>query len=84
MLDQVNYIESTEEEIRQINFIKTSIENLRESGDFFSVSLPTLELIRRFNHYYIKVFVNMDTNPSLLHQLVVAAEGLKEKLFSKN
>lgn len=79
MLQQVNYIESTEEEFKQINFIKTSIENLRDSGNFFDVSLPTLELIRRFNHYYIQVFEKKDTNPSLIHQLVVAAEGLKEK-----
>ncbi|WP_405198644.1 hypothetical protein [Christiangramia sp. LLG6405-1] len=80
MLQQEHYIRSTDEEIFQIASVRNSIEELRESGNFFSVSLQTLELIRRFNHLYIQVFENLDSNPSLLHQLVVAAEGLEEKL----
>jgi len=80
MLQQEHYIRSTDEEIFQIASVRNSIEELRESGNFFSVSLQTLELIRRFNYLYIQVFENLDSNPSLLHQLVVAAEGLEEKL----
>ncbi|WP_026916275.1 hypothetical protein [Christiangramia portivictoriae] len=80
MLQQEHYIQSTEEEIAHIESVKKSIEELRESGNFFSVSLQTLELIRRFNYLYIQVFEKMDENPSLLHQLVVAAEGLEKKL----
>ena len=84
MLQQEHYIQSTEEEISHIESVKDSIEELRESGNFFSVSLQTLELIRRFNHLYIQVFEKMDQNPSLLHQLVVAASGLEEKLIRES
>lgn len=84
MLQQEHYIQSTEEEISHIESVKESIEELRESGNFFSVSLQTLELIRRFNHLYIQVFEKMDANPSLLHQLVVAAVGLEEKLIRES
>ena len=84
MLQQEHYIQSTEEEISHIESIKDSIEELRESGNFFSVSLQTLELIRRFNHLYIQVFEKMDENPSLLHQLVVAAVGLEKKLIRES
>ncbi|WP_295179436.1 hypothetical protein [uncultured Christiangramia sp.] len=84
MLQQEHYIQSTDEEISHIESVKGSIEELRESGNFFSVSLQTLELIRRFNHLYIQVFEKMDQNPSLLHQLVVAASGLEEKLIRES
>ena len=84
MLQQEHYIQSTEEEVSHIESVKNSIEELRESGNFFSVSLQTLELIRRFNHLYIQVFEKMDQNPSLLHQLVVAAVGLEEKLIRES
>ncbi|WP_299155593.1 hypothetical protein [uncultured Christiangramia sp.] len=84
MLQQEHYIQSTDEEISHIESVKDSIEELRESGNFFSVSLQTLELIRRFNHLYIQVFEKMDQNPSLLHQLVVAAVGLEEKLIRES
>ncbi|WPY97076.1 hypothetical protein [Christiangramia sp. OXR-203] len=84
MLQQEHYIQSTEEEISHIESVKDSIEELRESGNFFSVSLQTLELIRRFNHLYIQVFEKMDENPSLLHQLVVAAVGLEKKLIRES
>ena len=84
MLQQEHYIQSTEEEISHIESVKDSIEKLRESGNFFSVSLQTLELIRRFNHLYIQVFEKMDENPSLLHQLVVAAVGLEKKLIRES
>ncbi|WP_298525876.1 hypothetical protein [uncultured Christiangramia sp.] len=84
MLQQEHYIQSTDEEISHIESVKGSIEELRESGNFFSVSLQTLELIRRFNHLYIQVFEKMDQNPSLLHQLVVAAVGLEEKLIRES
>ena len=60
MLQQEHYIQSTDEEISHIESVKGSIEELRESGNFFSVSLQTLELIRRFNHLYIQVFEKMD------------------------
>lgn len=84
MLQQEHYIQSTEEEISHIESVKDSIEELRESGNFFSVSLQTLELIRRFNHLYLQVFEKMDENPSLLHQLVVAAVGLEKKLIRES
>jgi len=84
MLQQEHYIRSTDEEIFQIASVRNSIEELRESGNFFSVSLQTLELIRRFNHLYIQVFEKMDQNPSLLHQLVVAAVGLEEQLIRES
>ena len=84
MLQQEHYIQSTDEEISHIESVKDSIEELRESGNFFSVSLQTLELIRRFNHLYIQVFEKMDQNPSLLHQLVVAAVGLEEQLIRES
>ncbi|MFV9484526.1 hypothetical protein ACNI3T_11830 [Christiangramia sp. ASW11-125] len=84
MLQQEHYIQSTEEEISHIESVKESIEELRESGNFFSVSLQTLELIRRFNHLYIQVFEKMEENPSLLHQLVVAAVGLEKKLIRES
>jgi len=84
MLQQEHYIQSTDEEISHIESVKDSIEELRDSGNFFSVSLQTLELIRRFNHLYIQVFEKMDENPSLLHQLVVAAVGLEKKLIRES
>ncbi|MFV8282117.1 hypothetical protein ACNKXS_11275 [Christiangramia marina] len=84
MLQQEHYIQSTDEEISHIESVKDSIEELRDSGNFFSVSLQTLELIRRFNHLYIQVFEKMDKNPSLLHQLVVAAVGLEKKLIRES
>lgn len=81
MLQQQEYIQSTEEEFLQINSVKELIEDLRDSGNFFSLSLKTLELIRRFNNLYVEVFQKHDRNPSYLNQLVILANGLEGELI---
>lgn len=84
MLQQQEYIQSTEEEFSQINSVKELIQDLRDSGNFFSLSLKTLELIRRFNNLYVQVFSNHEDNPSYLNQLVILANGLEGELIREN
>ena len=84
MLQQQEYIQNTEEEFSQIDSVKAMIEDLRDSGNFFSLSLKTLELIRRFNNLYVEVFQKHDNNPSFLNQLVILANGLEGELVREN
>ncbi len=80
MLQQQNYILNTEDEYRMINSVKTMIEEIHDSGDFFNLSLKTLELIRRFNRYYSFIIEENKFSSSDFHQLVVISSNLEAEI----
>lgn len=84
MLAQQDYILNTEEEYKQINSVKDWVQNIHESGTFFSLSLRTLELIRRFNNLYMLVYEQEDENASNLNQLVITSKSLETELIRDN
>ena len=84
MLKQQENIFNLEDEYRQIASVKECILNIHESGNFFSLSLKSLELIRRFNNLYTEVIENGDTSPSNLNQLIITSKGLESELIQIN
>lgn len=84
MQAQQDYILNTEEEYKQINSVKDWVQNIHESGTFFSLSLRTLELIRRFNNLYMLVLEQEDENASNLNQLVITSKSLETELIRDN
>ncbi|TBW29283.1 hypothetical protein [Gramella sp. KN1008] len=84
MLQQQDYILNTEEEYKQIDSVKEMIQDIHQSGNFFQLSLQTLELIRRFNNLFITVFEKNEKSPSLFHQLVVLSHSLETQLLREN
>jgi archaeosine-15-forming tRNA-guanine transglycosylase len=81
---QQDYIVNTEDELLQIKTVKELIQRVYNSDSFFNLSLRTLELIRRFNNLYIRVFVKKEDNPGYLNQLVITARGLENSLLREN
>lgn len=84
MLKQQDYILNTQEEYNQIYSVKELIQDIHESGSFFHLSLRTLELIRRFNNFYIQVFEKLDDSPSNLNQLMILSRNLEGELVNQN
>ncbi|MDX1543476.1 MAG: hypothetical protein R3214_05965 [Christiangramia sp.] len=84
MLKQQDYILNTEEEYKQIVSVKDMIQDIHESGNFFHLSLKTLELIRRFNMLFIQVFEKKDESPSLFNQLVILSHNLETELLRES
>ncbi|WP_300441574.1 hypothetical protein [Christiangramia sp.] len=84
MLLQQDYILNTKEEYKQIDTVKEWIQNIHESGTFFNLSLRTLEMIRRFNNLYSKIFEEEAATPSNLNQLIITAKGLEPELIREN
>ncbi|MCM8570010.1 hypothetical protein NE848_11515 [Gramella jeungdoensis] len=84
MQKQQDYILNTEEEYKQIDSVKEMIQEIHETGNFFHLSLKTLELIRRFNMIYIQVFEKKDDSPSLFNQLVILSHNLETQLLREN
>ena len=84
MLKQQDYILNTEEEYKQIVSVKEMIQDIHESGNFFHLSLKTLELIRRFNMLFIQVFEKKDESPSLFNQLVILSHNLETELLRES
>lgn len=84
MLKQQDYIINTEEEFEQINSVKEWVQSIHENGTFFHLSLKTLELIRRFNNFYIEIFERNCNSPSILNQLVITSKCLEKELIREN
>ncbi|MCG9971692.1 hypothetical protein [Christiangramia crocea] len=84
MLKQQDYILNTQEEYKQIDSVKKMIQDIHESGNFFHLSLKTLELIRRFNMLFVRVFEKNDESPSVFNQLVILSHHLEEQLLREN
>lgn len=83
MLQQQEFIHTTSDEYEQIKSVRDWIQNLHVSGDFFSLSLKTLELIRRFNNLYTQVFEQGDKSPSKVNQLMILSKGLEMELIGE-
>lgn len=84
MLTQQDYILNTQEEYKLIETVKEMIEDIHESGNFFHLSLKTLELIRRFNNLFQQVFEKKDESSSLFNQLVILSHNLEAELLREN
>lgn len=80
MLLQQDYILNTEEEYTKIEHVKELIQNIHLSGNFYELSLKTLELMRRFNKIFVQVFEKKDESPSAFNQLVILSDNLEEEL----
>ncbi|MFV8225755.1 hypothetical protein [Christiangramia aquimixticola] len=81
---QQNYIINTQDEISQIRNVKELIQRVYNSDNFFNLSLKTLELIRRFNNLYVRVFEKKEDDPGYVNQLVIIARGLENSLLREN
>lgn len=84
MLQQQEYILTTENEYKQINSVKDSIQEIHNSGNFFQLSLKTLELIRRFNKLYVDVFEHSESTPSNINQLMITGRALETQLVRES
>ena len=84
MLQLQEYFLTTDEEYKQIDSVKEWIESIHNSGNFFSLSLKTLELIRRFNKLYTEVFEYNSMTPGNINQLIIATRGLEKELIEQN
>ncbi len=84
MLTIQDYNLNTEDQFQQVSHVREWIQNIHETGNFFQLSLRTLELIRRFNTLYTEVFENNHDSPSLINQLLVTARGLETELVEQN
>lgn len=83
MLQQPEFIVTTEDEFAQIESVKAHIEEMHATGNFFHLSLQGLEMIRRFNNLYTEVVENENQSASLLNQLVIVAQGLEIEFVQK-
>lgn len=83
MLQQQEFIHTTSHEYEQIKSVREWIQNLHVSGNFFSLSLKTLELIRRFNKLYVQVIEQEDRSPSNVNQLMIISKGLEMELIGE-
>ena len=84
MLQQQEYILTTENEYKQINSVKDSIQEIHNSGNFFQLSLKTLELIRMFNNLYVDVFEHSESTPSNINQLMITGRALETQLVRES
>ncbi len=84
MLKQKEYILNTEEDFKQIESVKELVQEMHDSGNFFNLSLKTLELIRRFNNLFIDYFKKGNESSSVFNQLVVTAKNLETELVRGN
>ncbi len=84
MLKHQEYILNTEEEFQQIRSVKNQLKDLHEKGDFFQLSLQTLELIRRFNNLYLEYFEKKNDSSNIFNQLVITSNNLETHLIREN
>lgn len=84
MLKQQEYILNTEEEFQQIESVKNQLQEIHRKGEFFQLSLQTLELIRRFNNLYIEYFEKGNESASNFNQLVILSNNLETHLVREN
>lgn len=84
MLKQQNYILNSHEDYNQIISVRELIEDIHDSGTFFHLSLKTLELIRRFNNFYIQVFERDENSPSNFNQLMILSRNLETELIREH
>lgn len=84
MLQQQEYILNTEEEFQQIKSVNDQLKDLHEKGEFFHLSLQSLELIRRFNNLYHEYFVKKNETSSIFNQLVIISNNLEKKLVRES
>lgn len=83
MLQQQDFIVTTEEEFQQIESVKSHIEEMHHRGSFFHLSLKALELIRRFNNLYVEVFERHNESSSMVNQLLVTAKILEAEFVQE-
>lgn len=83
MLQQPEFIVTTEDEFAQIESVKAHIDEMHATGDFFNLSLQALEMIRRFKNLYTEVFEKEHQSANLLNQLVIVAKGLEIEFVQK-
>lgn len=66
-------------QLQNIEFVKKYIDDIYENKQFFSLSLHTLELTRRFNQKYLEYAE--EPQESSFQELLLLTERLEEKLF---
>ena len=79
-MEQIIHSDVVENE-KQIEFVKQWVVDLYETGVFYSFSLYTLELSRRFNNCYVK-FRNTNS-PADFRDLLDLTEKLEKKLIEE-
>ncbi|MCP9200514.1 hypothetical protein MKO06_11375 [Gramella sp. GC03-9] len=77
-------IVTTREDFSQIETVRKMIEEVHESGNFFNLSLNTLELIRRFNQLYTRIHEDREESPAVINQLIVCSLNLEKHLVHEN
>ncbi|MDT0690959.1 hypothetical protein RM549_14275 [Salegentibacter sp. F188] len=83
LIQEINYIQTTEEEYNQIASVKILIDEVYSKGDFFQLPLKTLELIRRFNELFNRVVKEEEQTPSLVNQLIINSQHLEQQLLQE-
>ncbi|MDT0647937.1 hypothetical protein RM545_14660 [Zunongwangia sp. F260] len=83
LIQEINYIQTTEEEYNQIASVKILVDEVYAKGIFFQLPLKTLELIRRFNTLFNSVVKEEEQNPSLVNQLVINSQYLEQQLIQE-
>ena len=77
-MEQQVFLGDIAEKEKQVEFVKQWVVDLYESGVFYSFSLHTLELSRRFNSSYIQF--RQSKSPEDFKQLQNLAEVLEKRL----
>ncbi|MDT0687428.1 hypothetical protein [Autumnicola psychrophila] len=83
LIQEINYIQTTEEEYNQIASVKILVDEVYAKGNFFQLPLKTLELIRRFNTLFNRIVKEEEQNPSLVNQLVINSQYLEQQLIQE-
>ncbi|MDT0649023.1 hypothetical protein [Autumnicola edwardsiae] len=81
LIQEINYIQTTEEEYNQIASVKILVDEVYAKGNFFHLPLKTLELIRRFNGLFDRVVKEEEQTPSLVNQLIINSQHLEQQLM---
>ncbi|MUP45606.1 hypothetical protein E0K83_07580 [Gramella sp. BOM4] len=84
MQEQQEYIITTREDLSQIEVVRKMVEDIHLSGNFFNLSLKTLELIKRFNELHARFHEDNKESAALMNQLVVCSLNLEKQLIQEN
>ena len=81
-MEQIIYSDHVEEKEKQIESVKQWVIDLYETKVFYSFSLYTLELSRRFNSSYVKF--KKSNSATDFEELLDLAQKLEQKLIQEN
>ncbi len=80
MEQDVQFQDTVKKQMRNVEFVKVQIDEIYKNGQFYSLSLHTLELTRRFNEKYQKF--SEEPQEENFRELLILTERLEEKLYT--